>query len=256
MPNIRQLMADLKTQDQSILRCIELLHDTSEQLAESFRHEEECQELLQADADLRELIDAQAEKAIRRRVLEEISQDLQANVHVEDPAKKYKDEVRDRLDAYNKQTSRKKYAKNTDYENFRNTLWVAKEEGPMPTMKDLIPAEDGDENDEEDDDFTMGGETQNFRCPLTANVLEDPLTKYVPSFPFTLPLHFSSFPLLLTHPTLVLCVPFMVESTVRSARTPTAAQQSKNTFDRATTVVQPPVAWLKLANEVLSKIQA
>ncbi len=126
----------------------------------------------------------------------------------------------------------------------------------MPTMKDLIPAEDGDENDEEDDDFTMGGETQNFRCPLTTNVLEDPLTKYVPSFPFTLPLHFSNPSTLLTHISLLLCASLVVETTVRSAHTPTAAQQSKNTFDRATTVVQPPVAWLKLANEVLSKIQA
>lgn len=83
-----------------------------------------------------------------------------------------------RLDSYKKQTSRKKYGKNTEYHNLKNALWVAKEEGPMPPVRDLIPAEDGDEDDS-DEEIVAGGQTQNFRCPLTANLLEDPLTKYV-----------------------------------------------------------------------------
>ena len=83
------------------------------------------------------------------------------------------------MDTYNKQTSRKKYAKNSDYHNFKNTLWVAKNDGAMPPVRDLIPAEDGDEDDS-DDELQMGGATQNFRCPLTTNILEDPITKYVP----------------------------------------------------------------------------
>lgn len=73
-------MADLKAQDSSIAKCIELLSETAEQAAEAFRHQDECPELEQADADLRELIDAQAEKAIRKSVLMEIVQDLQAGV--------------------------------------------------------------------------------------------------------------------------------------------------------------------------------
>lgn len=80
--NINGLMAELKAQDTSITKCIELLSETAEQTAEAFRHHDECPELEQAEADLRELIDAQAEKAIRKSVLMELVQDLQAGVVV------------------------------------------------------------------------------------------------------------------------------------------------------------------------------
>lgn len=179
VPNVRSLTAELKTQDAMLTKCIELLHETAEQVAEAFRAHDDCQQLVQADADLRELIDAQAEKAIRRKVLEEIAQDLHTGQHLEDPAKRYKQGVQAHLDTYNKQTSRKKYAKNTDYHNFKNTVWVAKEDGPMPPVSDLIPAEPGDDEDDDDDEVQTGGLVLNFRCPLTTNILEDPLTKYV-----------------------------------------------------------------------------
>lgn len=80
VPNLKNLMTELRNQDQNIRRCIELLNDTAEQVAEAFRTHDECAELQQAELDLRELIDVQAEKAIRRRVLEEITQDLQSGI--------------------------------------------------------------------------------------------------------------------------------------------------------------------------------
>ncbi len=80
VPNLKNLMTELRNQDQNIRRCIELLNDTAEQVAEAFRTHDECAELQQAELDLRELIDVQAEKAIRRRVLEEITQDLQSGL--------------------------------------------------------------------------------------------------------------------------------------------------------------------------------
>ncbi|KAJ9476378.1 E3 SUMO-protein ligase MMS21 [Pseudozyma hubeiensis] len=175
VPNVRSLVSELRSSDASILRCIELLNETAEQLAEAFRNQDSCTELEQADVDLRELIDAQAEKAIRRKVLEEIAQDLHTGTTLSSPADRYKQDVASNLDAYNKQTSRKKYAKNAAYENFKNTVWVAKEDGPMPLVKDLIPREDGDEEDS-DDEIQTGGLVMNFRCPLTTNILEDPLT--------------------------------------------------------------------------------
>lgn len=49
----------------------------------------------------------------------------------------------------------------------------------MPPVRDLIPAEGDDQGS--DDDLEIGGVSQNFRCPLTTNLLEDPLTKCVPS---------------------------------------------------------------------------
>lgn len=82
------------------------------------------------------------------------------------------------MDAYRKLTSRKKYAQNEFYHNFRDALWTATEEGAMPPVRDLIPPEQGDEDDL-DDDIVAGGATQNFRCPITTNLFEDPITKYV-----------------------------------------------------------------------------
>lgn len=80
VPNLRGLMAELKSQDQSLVKCIQLLNETAEQVAEAFRLQDNCPELEQAELDLRELIDAQAEKAVRRKVLEEIAQDLHTGV--------------------------------------------------------------------------------------------------------------------------------------------------------------------------------
>lgn len=44
----------------------------------------------------------------------------------------------------------------------------------MPNMKKLIPAEEGDEA--EDDDIEIGGQQSDFKCPLTLSLLEDPMT--------------------------------------------------------------------------------
>lgn len=95
-----------------------------------------------------------------------------------EPAERYTTAVRDQMDTYRKLSSRKKYAQNADYHNFRDALWTASEEGAMPPVRDLISAEEGDEADS-DEDIVAGGATQNFRCPITTNILEDPITKYV-----------------------------------------------------------------------------
>ncbi|SNX84174.1 related to MMS21 - SUMO ligase and component of the SMC5-SMC6 complex [Melanopsichium pennsylvanicum] len=176
VPSIRSLISDLKAQDSSLLKCIELLNETADQVAEAFRTQTECQELKQAELDLKDLIDAQAEKAVRRKVLEDMVQELSTGASMVDPATRYKSDVQSAMDTYNKQTSRKKYSKNADYHNFKNTLWVANNDGAMPPVRDLIPSEPGDENDDSDDDLQMGGATQNFRCPLTTNILEDPVS--------------------------------------------------------------------------------
>lgn len=133
------------------------------------------------------------------------------------------------LDTYNKQTSRRKYAKNTDFHNFKNAVWVAREEGAMPPVRDLIPAEDGDEDDS-DDEIVAGGQTQNFRCPLSANLLEDPLTKYVP------------LSLIPPHAFLTLTHSSLLGRSVRIAHTRTRAQPFKTTSRQATTNAPLPHA--------------
>jgi len=45
----------------------------------------------------------------------------------------------------------------------------------MPPLKSVIPAEDGDDSDD-DDEVEVGGMVSNFRDPLTKAWLEDPVT--------------------------------------------------------------------------------
>ena len=47
----------------------------------------------------------------------------------------------------------------------------------MPPLQDFIPAEAGDEG--EDDDFAVGGMMQDFKCPLTMTLLSEPVTSSV-----------------------------------------------------------------------------
>lgn len=149
------------------------------------------------------------------------------------------------MDAYNKQTSRRKYAKNPDYHNFKNAVWVAKNEGAMPPVRDLIPAEDGDEDDaDSDDDIQMGGATQNFRCPLTTNILEDPITKYV-----LLPLILSLIQQRQTDAPFARSYWRFDERTAPFASTRTPAAPSSNTSLQAIIAALPPAVRPRSASE-------
>lgn len=45
----------------------------------------------------------------------------------------------------------------------------------MPPLTDLIPPEGDEEGAASDDDIIVGGVTQDFKCPLTATLLVDPV---------------------------------------------------------------------------------
>lgn len=47
----------------------------------------------------------------------------------------------------------------------------------MPPVSQFLPKEDGDDSDEED--FEMGGVSQDYNCPITLKPLLDPVTSYV-----------------------------------------------------------------------------
>ena len=48
---------------------------------------------------------------------------------------------------------------------------------PMPPLTSFIPREEDDASD--DDDFEMGGTTQNYRCPITLQPFVNPVTRSV-----------------------------------------------------------------------------
>lgn len=87
--------------------------------------------------------------------------------------------------SYNTRTTRQRYARDENYIDFRSRVWVrsvadqeVQGEGAMPPLTDAIPAEPGDEDDD-GDELEVGGARIDYKCPLTATLLADPVTKYV-----------------------------------------------------------------------------
>ena len=111
----------------------------------------------------------------------------------------YKERVHTRMNAYRAQTSRKRYSKHPAYIEFKSRIWEVEHEGAMPPLVDLLPAEHGDRevdvsgirrhddhdadglargvtiDNEDDDEIVMGGTVRQFRCPITADILRDPV---------------------------------------------------------------------------------
>lgn len=111
----------------------------------------------------------------------------------------YKERVHTRMNAYRAQTSRKRYSKHPAYIEFKSRVWEVEHEGAMPPLVDLLPAEHGDQevdvsgirrhddhdadglargvtiDNEDDDEIVMGGTVRQFRCPITADILRDPV---------------------------------------------------------------------------------
>ncbi|KXN88212.1 E3 SUMO-protein ligase nse2 [Leucoagaricus sp. SymC.cos] len=75
---------------------------------------------------------------------------------------------------YKAKTTRQKYAKDEVYVAFKSSVWESQHPGtPMPPITEQIPREQGD-NSDEDDDLEIGGVTQNYQCPITLTLLDDP----------------------------------------------------------------------------------
>ncbi len=59
---------------------------------------------------------------------------------------------------------------------FRTAVWeVRHEDEPCPPMSNWLPREEGDEED--DDDFEVGGTTQRYTCPITLVAYKDAVTR-------------------------------------------------------------------------------
>lgn len=65
----------------------------------------------------------------------------------------------------------------------------------MPPLTNFFEKEAGDESDS-DDELEIGGQTQDYKCPITLGLLTDPLTACVP------PLSLPPIPLPLLHQSL------------------------------------------------------
>ncbi|KAI0927246.1 hypothetical protein AcV5_007833 [Taiwanofungus camphoratus] len=153
-----------------------LVRDVASSFAEFMEGEKGEKALVDTDTIMRELIDTENELLAHEKVLNELNQKISRTEPISDVVHRYQEEVKRRLSDYCAKTTRQKYAKSEDYATFRQAIFeVQNPETAMPPVADLLPREDGDDSDD-DDDVQIGGVTQDYRCPLTLTILVDPLT--------------------------------------------------------------------------------
>jgi hypothetical protein len=80
--------------------------------------------------------------------------------------------------------------KDKEYVDFMTLIWENFASGrPMPNMKKFLPMSGGEQNgngaqgggngEDSDSDVEMGAQSTDFRCPLSATILQDPYTSSV-----------------------------------------------------------------------------
>ncbi|CAK5284240.1 unnamed protein product [Mycena citricolor] len=155
-----------------------LMNSAAEALADITGGDAEAK-LEQLDQVLRESLDIQALMRGNSEILKGIMYEIDQGVEITNAKDLYLERVEKLKDKYDGKTSRQKYATSDQYMEFKEAIFNAKHSSSaMPPITDFIPREDGDESDD-DDDVVIGGVTQDFRCPLSLTLLEDPMTSTV-----------------------------------------------------------------------------
>ncbi|RPD62427.1 hypothetical protein L226DRAFT_611006 [Lentinus tigrinus ALCF2SS1-7] len=133
--------------------------------------------LATVDSLMRDLLDTEQELSSHEQALDDLYNRISKGEEIVGITDAYEKLVKDKMNAYNARTSRQKYAKSDHYQQFKQAIYeVHHPDTAMPPVVDLIPREDGDVSDDDDDEVQIGGVTQDYKCPLTLTILVDPLT--------------------------------------------------------------------------------
>ncbi|KAJ2799524.1 hypothetical protein H4R20_004407 [Coemansia guatemalensis] len=131
----------------------------------------ESEKVSEIDSSLRALIDAQHRLEVERALVTRLATQLDS----ETAEKEYMTGWQKNISKYEKMSEASKYGKNDMYREFRQQIWDVKHEGePMPN---LFEGEQG--GDDSDEDLVIAGARVNYRCPVTATWLTDPVTSKV-----------------------------------------------------------------------------
>ncbi|TBU43587.1 hypothetical protein BD309DRAFT_864000 [Dichomitus squalens] len=174
---IRQMASDWGyTRDKVHNASYGFLREVAASVAEFTEGEKGEKALKQIDALMRELLDTEQHLNAHEQALDEIHQRLMRGDKIAGVAEAYEKGVQEKVRTYKAKTSRQKYAKSDNYTKFKQAVYeVHNPDTAMPPLVDLIPREEGDDSDDEDD-VQIGGITQDYKCPLTLTHLIDPLT--------------------------------------------------------------------------------
>ncbi|KAG0694527.1 hypothetical protein DFH29DRAFT_1072874 [Suillus ampliporus] len=171
-----------------------LAKEVATSLADVLEGDQADQALSEVDEIMKKLIDIDHEMQSHEKTLSGMHQQLMRGDPVEGAIDLYEKEVKKRVNEFHDRTTRKKYGSNDQYVQFKQGIFVRcplikvsltpssrpfKQEvqNPgvnIPPINDFIPREEGDESDD-DDDLEIGGVTQDFKCPITLTMLENPM---------------------------------------------------------------------------------
>lgn len=166
---VRQLAAEYSSIRSSIDAALAFLPDAAADLAEFPAEKKRVDEL---DVACRELIDMLHRTDVHADALKRVQRSVESG-ECTDPDGDYSRAVDEALASYAGQTTRRRYARNENYIEFRSRIWDVQGEGAMPPLTDVISAEPGDKDD--DDDLEIGGARIDYKCPITATLLVDPV---------------------------------------------------------------------------------
>ncbi|KAI0335903.1 hypothetical protein GY45DRAFT_1267375 [Cubamyces sp. BRFM 1775] len=155
------------------------IREVAASVAEFTEGEKGEKAMTQIDTLMRDLLDTEYELTAHEKTLDGLFQQVSRNENIEGLLEVYENGVQEHLGAYQQKTARQKYAKSDHYQKFKQAIYeVQHPDEAMPPLTDLIPREEGDDSDD-DDDVQIGGITQDYKCPLSLTILVDPLTSKV-----------------------------------------------------------------------------
>ncbi|ESK94950.1 hypothetical protein Moror_13955 [Moniliophthora roreri MCA 2997] len=173
------LASDWKTMADTIKNSSHAIENIAMGLAEASEGESVQKNLVKLEQLLKQLIDVESEMMRNEATLNGYAQEMRSGDEVVNVVKRYLGDVQANKVAYQKLTTRQKYAKNENYKSLKENLYAIDHPGEaMPPITEFVPKEPGDDSDD-DDDLEVGGVTQDFKCPLTLRQLENPVTSKV-----------------------------------------------------------------------------
>ncbi|KAH9989702.1 hypothetical protein BJV74DRAFT_837981 [Russula compacta] len=157
-----------------------LLTEVSTAVAEYADDSTAKKELGRLDTLVREIIDIDVEIRSHEQTLKDLHQQVVAGDEINNVLELYQTRTQDKLDDYDKRTTRQKYAKSDAYATFRQSIYeVQHPNEAMPPVVEFLPREEGDNSDDDDDDILVGGVLQDLNCPITLTPLVDPQTSTI-----------------------------------------------------------------------------
>ncbi|KAF9220964.1 hypothetical protein BS17DRAFT_786274 [Gyrodon lividus] len=156
-----------------------LVKDVAISLADVMEVGQAEEALDEVDSIMKELLDIDQEMLSHEQTLNTLHQTLMRGERVDDVIDTYEGEVKRLMNEYQAKTTRQKYASVDPYVQFKQGIFEVQNPGSaIPPINDLVLREKGDVSDD-DDDLEIGGVTQDYKCPITLVILENPMTSQV-----------------------------------------------------------------------------